>query len=513
MTQSKRDSLDERALAGDPSTPPEILRELAARSPVLALEVAKNPAAPGAVLVGLGALEAQVQRAKAAHPNLAPEEFSRLARRFPSEFSQNPALALWLLENPDFWTSLGYDAQVRLARCADAPLAFLQWAVSLKTPRFAADLARHPRLTEPMMETLASRSADLAILVAGREDISSSLLLRLLYHSDARIRCAALANAKTPLDDLVRAADQESLQKGVAANPQAPLWLLEKLFQHAYQQATPSPKKEQTANPVGQALARNPACSAPLLLELARREIVRGSDQWTLFALARHAKASIEVLDVLSRSSLEAVRREVADSPRCGAESLARLFGDAAVYIRQTVVRNQACPPEVLARALCDADSTVRLCAARHPQTPPGALAGLLDSAEVALREALFTNPATPPEILRRLCDDPAPALRRKAQRACLRSLAQVPPGGRLVTPFSAASEADWWAWRECDSPLVRADLAAYAGLPRLLLESLAVDDKRRVRRAARRALYEREGRSFVVTPRVRRGDAAGSSA
>ena len=92
-----------KAEAADAATAPERLAELAAHAVELARVVAKNAAAPEALLVDLShSADTAIRRALVTNLATPLNVLHEIAKQFPEELLDNPALDVFLLENPTF---------------------------------------------------------------------------------------------------------------------------------------------------------------------------------------------------------------------------------------------------------------------------------------------------------------------------------------------------------------------------------------------------------------------------
>ena len=69
------------------------------------------------------------EQAAARDPSTSTERLAELVEFFPEEVLANPALALLVLAEPDFWSQFSYEALAGLASSPSCPLSLVQWAL------------------------------------------------------------------------------------------------------------------------------------------------------------------------------------------------------------------------------------------------------------------------------------------------------------------------------------------------------------------------------------------------
>lgn len=188
--------LDERmALACDASTPPSILRALAA------------------------APEASIRRAVAGNPNVAPDTLMTLAAEFPDEFFANAALALLLLENPALFSEMPEETLARLMAHPSMPRGQLLESTRHRAFYVRRAAAQNPRMPPELLIELAEKQSYFEE-VAGNPSTPPDYLAKLARHDWVAVRKAAAENPSLPesaVPELANDGDAK-VRKAVVAN-------------------------------------------------------------------------------------------------------------------------------------------------------------------------------------------------------------------------------------------------------------------------------------------------------
>lgn len=184
--------------ANDPNTPAVLLQELAAlRIGIIARALANNPSTPPHILdVLAGSNDQRVLQSLAKHPSLPIPQISKLLHSYPAYFLQNPALPLFLLENPGLFEHLPLDGITNVARNASLELlmSLLQHRNQISAyPRVMAALSgavdHQTLLTHDMRLFLLDVLQNIRALIQNeRKHIDEQEQAGLLSHNEARIK-------------------------------------------------------------------------------------------------------------------------------------------------------------------------------------------------------------------------------------------------------------------------------------------------------------------------------------
>ena len=119
-----------RLVAKNPSTPPELLRELANSNDATTHQnVAANPNTPTEVLLNLGA-------------------------KFPEQLLDNPIFSLLLLENFNLVNKMPISPLISILNLEKAPVFFLEQAVNIEGYLVRREVAQKPNLPLKLLEQL-----------------------------------------------------------------------------------------------------------------------------------------------------------------------------------------------------------------------------------------------------------------------------------------------------------------------------------------------------------------------
>ena len=140
------DSEQSRQLAKDENTPPEKLRELAYSSdPITRQNVVANP-------------------------NVPPDVLIKLAKQFPRQVFNNPAIDLLLLETPNLFSGTFADALCSLLK-REVPERAIEYALNSTDERFKLAILMNPQTSSEILEQLA-KSTNTEISEAAKTHIN-----------------------------------------------------------------------------------------------------------------------------------------------------------------------------------------------------------------------------------------------------------------------------------------------------------------------------------------------------
>lgn len=431
------------AEARDPSTSPARLAALAKRHAYdheVLLALAQNVAIPAGLASRLLSMtkygaRRRVCEALAENPNLPRELFETCARESPAHLLRNPALPLWLTEEPTPFAALSdllLGALVTAAR--DQEWLF---SMALQRQRWSLDhaLAKHPKLPAPVVEVLVRRT-------------QNGLLGPLLQNQTLSLerRWELLGHALWPVR---RAAARHALRVGGLPGERLALWRRVVAF-HAGAPASFTPEERALL------LAGGPWLQAAALADPATPHAVlaRGLESPSLGRLAPRGGAPWVVEGVARNPTLTHSEQR----------ALRWLRGQGREHhVVRGLARHPSLAPELWRSVTAGASGEVRGWLAARPDLPPREALCLWESCTLAARLALLANPAVrvplawwnvreaksqpgraalagradaPAAYLGRLARDESPAVRRR--------LAQNPacPAGALLLLLDDEDEA-----------------------------------------------------------------------
>lgn len=467
------------------------------------LQEAADSTTPAARLVelcreelGTGRFQSAVLLAAAANPNLPPEILRYLFFDGPAlQAVKNPALPLYLLEDPDFLSRCDWAALRNLLREEDLPHFFLTALLAHREPGLATEAAQHVRLAG---EAGAEWKEEARNVLRGAPLHLSPFLLELielgLVPAEVAARAvgaspaypvrqvlmtgAARNAAYRPLLELLRKVTGTRDLRGRGApdaevDPEPLFWLagndgwLRRLA--ARHPRTPPHLLERLAEvgdpTVLRGVAAHPATPPGVLADLARSRYLR-----VRLAVGRNPAAEPDLLDCLAEDPEVRVRTAIGRHPATRRERLVKLAGDPEGWVRNAVARNPACPPEALIVLAADTHTWVRAGVAGNPAAVPDLLELLSDDPEWKVRAAVAGNPSAPEAALERLSHSTTPQI--------LAALA----GNPRLTPDQLELLAT-----HCESGTVADALVAVHGTSSAILERLAGADDAEVRLAVAR--------------------------
>lgn len=271
--------MDMLDLASDPATPPEQLTAMAKAGPTdVTRRVVANPSAPLSVALASGYL-------------------------YPDELLRNPALSLWLLEDPTFFVRLPVPLGVALARCPGVTLEVL------------GHLAEHP-----------ATGVRLAVVAASM--VTGELLERMALgqpRPDYNLALALVSHPRAPTHLLELLADQPYIAPQLGSNPRTPAYLIRHL--------------DSTAQ------LRPGAAASPWLPPLWQGRYGRSTDAQVRVALAGNSTTSAYLLQRLARDDSPFVRIAVAQNPSTPIITRLSLLQDRNTRVRSLASASLVAPP------------------------------------------------------------------------------------------------------------------------------------------------------------------------
>ncbi len=518
-----------RLVMAHPNVPPRMLEDYHGHPDgATRLAIAQNPKTPPGVLAAMAQdPDPEVRQAVALNPQTPLPSLEQLA------LDNQPDVRMWVATNPspvkkltpimlmlsqdDHWRvrhalaqnpstpaevlrRLGHDPDTDVQQAvADHPNApeealeafFSGWVFPPDLDIRPGELYRRVRRQEPVppewLETLARGPERARRLVAAHPEAPPSTLLALAQDEDWRVRQAVAQHPALPAEVLVRlAADSDvDVRRAAYAHPQAGARVLEQV-------------RPEDPQDIRLLAAQHPQTPLPLLRALmadpdedvrqAARNNPRIPPDW--LEQYRQAEAQDARLDTAFLRFLAAQeawgRALAAQHPATPLEVLQALHKDEDWSVRQALARNPALPPEMLALMAQDADRDVRLAVARHRHALPEALQGLLQDPDEEVRLAALRNPSLPATTLaaqRVRLGLEASRSRFVLDRAVALAWPEIPPLELAKVRHWAAPE-----W------LVRYAVAQNPNTPVEVLERLAQDGNRLVRKRAVKSLGSRAG-------------------
>lgn len=405
----QKDFSEWQAIALDPATPAEELWALAMRNDRFAVLVAQNPAIPISLierLVEEG--KPEILRALASNPQTPKEILLPLAEHFPEEVVANPVFEiLWhldphlkdlslsalraLLLNPKtadwawflvpdrepniskYYPSSNLDnlrtfwyILKEVAAAPETPLSVLTHLLQFTKEIVAEHIEGKGYGAFSPPNRIRGLSFKIQATIGARTDIPVELLCQ--WAQDKGRRCSGL-------------------RKGIAKNPNCPIFLLEEL--------TRDPREN-----VRCAAAENPHLPIQSMVELMQDHESEGTER-VIFnvkaGLASNPNLPRELLMQLLNDSSHSVHAALANRPDLPTEAIETLSRHESIKVIAALSQNHICAH------IC-ADS-IRL--ASDPQTDSDRLIELSHHWNLKVLLALVKNPMTPPIALKQIGSHP----------------------------------------------------------------------------------------------------------
>lgn len=381
-------------VAAEPSTDPELLRELALST------------------------DQQTRQSVVGNPNTPADVLLRLGAEFPSQLLDNPVFPLLLLENLNLVAEIPLSTLRSILRQENVPVYILEQVADQADLEVQLALVKNVQTSKGVLNRLTQsrhpqvvESARLHINLAGEltekyEQRIQEVIQGIIpsaYKADTR-SLAVLAQICPIPEFMVEHWVQDSSYKDffcrVAYSPATFPSILQHLVYHT------------DLNTQAGAVS-NPNTPAETLRKLASEQ-----DLSLVRIVARNPSTPSDVLESLSTNQDQTVRIRVAQNPntpltvledlandtdRHVAHTATRIIGEQqGEYTDEAVRKNPKTPPDVLKKLAQKDPRTV----CKHPNTPPELLLEFSKSVDRRLRESVAENPNAPVSILEQLAQD-----------------------------------------------------------------------------------------------------------
>ncbi|MGV0106635.1 hypothetical protein NSTCB13_05463 [Nostoc sp. DSM 114160] len=394
--------------AAEPSTDPELLRELALSTDQKTRQsVAGNPNTPADVLLKLGA-------------------------EFPSQLLDNPVFPLLLLENLNLVAEIPLNTLRSILRLENVPVSILEKLADKSDYKVQLlALAENPK-NEKVVFNRINQINDSLIVESARLHINLAGELTEGYEQKVKevIQGAIFSDRNVDAYDLVVPAQICFIPEFIVE-----CWVREPIYEHylcrkiADSPATSASILKHLANHTDgytrDRVAENPNTPPEALRKLASKQ---EAGEPRIF-LGRNLNTPSDVLESLSKDRDKKVRISVAENPNTPLTILQYLANDTernvaeaatraireqqGEYTAEAVRKNPKTPPHVLEKLAQKDPQTV----CQHPNTPSELFLEFSKSLNSQVREWVAKNPNAPVNILEQLADDDSSTVRQEVAR------------------------------------------------------------------------------------------------
>ncbi|OYD90904.1 hypothetical protein CDG76_29755 [Nostoc sp. 'Peltigera membranacea cyanobiont' 210A] len=388
-------------VAAEPSTDPELLRELALST------------------------DQQTRQSVAGNPNTPVDVLLRLGAEFPSELLDNPVFPLLLLENLNLVAEIPLSTLRSILRQKNVPVYILEQVADQADLEVQLALVKNVQTPKGVLNRLTQsrhsqvvESARLHINLAGEltekyeqriKEVIKGIIPSARQAGTGYL--AVLAQICPVPEFMVEHWVQDSSYKdffcrAIADSPATFPNVLKHLANH-------------TDDYIWYSIAQNP--NTPT--ETLRKSF---TEKQAPTALARNLNTPSDVLESLSTNQDQIVRIRVAENPNTPlnvvkglakdtdihvANAAARVIGEQqGEYTAEAVRKNPKTPPYVLEKLAQKDPRSV----CKHPNTPPELLLEFSKSVDERLRESVAENPNASVSILEELAQDDSSEVRRQ---------------------------------------------------------------------------------------------------
>jgi len=400
ITALTENIIQSQLVAAEPSTDPDLLRELAlSTDQKTRQEVAGNPNTPSDVILELGA-------------------------EFPSQILDNPMFPLLLLENPNLLAEIPLPTLRSILKQDNVPIYILEQAADQADLEVQLALVKNVQTPKSILNRL-TQSPHPQVVESARLHINLAGELTDAYEQRVKEVIKGIIPSAYKAD--VRSL---AVLTGICAIPEFIVehWVQESTYQNffcreiACSPATFPDILKHLANHTDDHTLIRVAQNLNTPIDTLRK--LSGKPQ-PLF-VARNPNTPSDALESLSKDQWVAVRLSVVQNPNTSLIVLKDLLNDTDTYVAQTaaevigerqgeytieaVKKNPKTPSSVLEKLAQTDPETV----CEHPNTPPELLLEFSKSVKKRLRLGVAENANAPVSILEQLANDDDSEVRQK---------------------------------------------------------------------------------------------------
>ena len=433
------------------------------------------------------------------NPNTPFEVLHKIWCTHPKTFTENPAVALFQLEDPGFLKRVPFSALRALVAVPSIDAALLHYAAQWFAKSLAAQIAANPSAAAETLELLLSDASEVAlVLIAKHPNTSPETLLRLLGDGAPKVRLQALASPTLPSPFAERReALAPILTRALPASKRHSLELLCLLARcGSWLRCWVA---EQPNTPAALLVAMLFSGGDPLCIKVVHQEsldpaqlapIQRLPEHRTLRSLeeliAKHPSAPPALMTRLAAQAAWPLKAAITQNPNLPAELFEALSQDQEQRVLLALAAHPRLPLEILQRLLLIKNRHLSCLLIKHPKMTPEQLRPLFHPEHWKIRRSLAEDARTPPDLMARLIEDERAEVRAAARknmnskREDVARLRKLEEGAQLT-----AEEIEWLRER---GSYVKRLLVAHPQTPRALVEQLAASDDPEERLAVARA-------------------------
>lgn len=202
-----------RLVANNPSTPPELLQELATSN------------------------DKAIRKGVVSNPNTPVDLLLKLGKDFPKQLLNNPILSLLFLENPNLLNEIPLPTLLKMLKQKKVPVFFLEWAAEHSDIYVLRAVAQHLHTPTIILEKLVINCNDNVIcrLIAKNPITPQNVLTQLTNHNDEIVRWYVSQHQNTPesaLEKLAAYNPSTRISRFIAQHSKTQRGTLEKLAEH-----------------------------------------------------------------------------------------------------------------------------------------------------------------------------------------------------------------------------------------------------------------------------------------
>ena len=377
-------------IAGNPATPPEVLKLLASDS-LVCRTVAGNRNTPIEILKTLAAdRDPQIRYRVAGNPNTPPEILESLLNDYNNSVNENNSLIFEAVAKnpntpPEILKSLAANSEKQVIKRESKNSNSLSLEERMEILR-TASRNYHKRIIRNIAKNL---STPIEVLNSFTSNIESYVWEEVAGNPNASADILKyFAAVKYKSDGY-----NETFHCTIATNPNTPVEILE-----AYANSSNAQIRISVAN--------NPNAPVKILKLLANSE-----DYKMRFRVGRNPNTPTNLLESLANDSNSCVRESVSQNPNAPLEILEKLANDRNLFVRESVVKNPQCThhiKEIIFKnfAKSDTPSLSRIALFLSDYAESSVLAENSNSISWLERYAIACNRKTPEDVLKQLAQD-----------------------------------------------------------------------------------------------------------
>jgi hypothetical protein len=367
-------------------------------------------------LVLVKSSDEEVLRALACNPNAPLDTLDAAWRKFPQGFLQNPAVSLFQLENPNFYSQLTMQTVAVLLTLPDISESLIHFAWEQHRTPFAEPLSKHPRTPPEVLDGMIElyTAEQIVTSIATHTNTSSKTIERIIGEGSHAARLLALSHPAlaedlVPLRPVLEAAIQKRGDlRGLSLSQLCSVARCGYIFRIMVARIPEIPGSLIVAmlfGNQGEQFEKFSEQALPLSTPILGIDGPRRPGRYIMESLAEHPNAPDAFLRWLASQKSIPIMTALAKNPNAPKDLLLTIAKTKREDTKIALLSNPNLPEEILLSLLSDENSRVVALALNHTKATPAMVASIFTPEKAKVRRAIAAREETPAHILARLFD------------------------------------------------------------------------------------------------------------